>query len=192
MSKYKSKKIAVDGITFDSQLEAEYYQQLKWEKQLGEIKDFSLQPKYLLQEAFEKDGKKHRKIEYFADFEIENIDGTATVIDVKGFETTDFKLKKKMFDNRYRHLKLMLITKAPKKFGGGWIELEALKKLRKINNNNYNTNLWCGENCDHGKRLNQIGESLSELKNIQKVQKHPYNPPTKCKSRRNRTAQEKV
>jgi len=131
MSKYNSKKVVVDGITFDSQLESEYYNQLKWLKQVGEIKGFIIQPKYLLLDRFEKDGKKYRKMNYIADFEVEKLDGTAEVIDIKGFETTDFKLKRKLFDSKYPNLPLKLVTKCPKKYGGGWIELDELKKLRK-------------------------------------------------------------
>ena len=68
-SKYKSKKVEVDGHVFDSKIEAKYYEQLKWLQNNKQILFFRLQPRYLLQEAFEKDGKSYRKIEYIADFE---------------------------------------------------------------------------------------------------------------------------
>lgn len=104
MSKYKNKKIEYDGIIFDSQLECNYYRYLK------EMKvEFELQPKFLLQEGFKKNGKTHRKIEYIGDFRIGN-----TVIDVKGMETPVFKLKRKLFEYKYPHLELVLLVKCPK------------------------------------------------------------------------------
>ncbi|MEK0285935.1 DUF1064 domain-containing protein [Caldifermentibacillus hisashii] len=127
-TKYNSKKVELDGYTFDSQIEARYYQRLKWLQEHKEILFFRLQPRYLLQEAFKKNARTYRKIEYIADFEIHHLDGTIEVVDVKGMETEAFKIKKKLFEKRYPH-KLTLITYV-KKYGG-WIELEELKKRRK-------------------------------------------------------------
>ena len=70
-TKYHSKKIELDGHVFDSKLEARYYEQLKWLEQADQILFFRLQPGYLLQPAFVMDGKKHRKIEFVGDFEIQ-------------------------------------------------------------------------------------------------------------------------
>lgn len=127
-NKYGAKKVELDGIVFDSELEAKYYMQLKWLEKNEQILFFRLQPRYLLQEAFEKHGKKHRKIEYVADFEIHHLDGSIETVDVKGYETTDFKIKKKLFEYKYPH-KLSLVTYS--KIDGGWIELDELAKRRK-------------------------------------------------------------
>lgn len=108
-SKYNSKKTEIDGIIFDSQKEANYYCQLKIMRAAGEIRDFALQPKYELQESFEKHGKKIKTITYIADFLVVHSDGSTEIIDVKGFETKDFKIKKKMFEYRYCNLKLTVI-----------------------------------------------------------------------------------
>jgi hypothetical protein len=127
MSKYKAKKTIVDGIAFDSITESEYYLHLKVMQKRGEIVAFALQPKFELQEAFEKDGKKYRKIEYIADFEVIHHDGNIEIVDVKGMITPDFKLKQKMFEKKYPY-KLSLM-KYVKKFGG-WIEYSDWKKLK--------------------------------------------------------------
>ena len=108
-SKYNNKKVIVDGIQFDSQKEAEYYCKLKILKQAGEIKDFRLQPRYELQPAFEKNGKKYRAITYIADFEIVNNDGNTEVVDVKGVETQVFKIKQKLFEYKYPDLNLKVV-----------------------------------------------------------------------------------
>lgn len=128
-TKYNSKSVEVDGHLFPSKIEAKYYEQLKWLEANKQILFFRIQPRYLLQEAFEKDGKKIRKIDYLADFEVHHLDGNIEVIDVKGMELEAFKLKKKLFEYKYPH-KLSLITYS--KIDGGWITLDQLKKNRKL------------------------------------------------------------
>ena len=108
-SKYNNEKCVVDGIKFDSIKEAEYYCKLKILKQAGEIKDFGLQPRFELQPAFEKNGVKYQPITYVADFVIVNNDGTTDVVDVKGFETQVFKIKRKLFEYKYPDLNLKVV-----------------------------------------------------------------------------------
>lgn len=128
MTKYNARKTVIDGITFDSKAEGEYYTLLKEKLVKKEISDFYPQPVFLLQEAFEKDGKKFRKIEYIADFLIKHNDGATEVVDIKGFETADFKIKRKLFEKKYPYsLKLM---KYVKKYGG-WIETDEWKRLKR-------------------------------------------------------------
>lgn len=127
INKYGNKNVVIDGHKFDSIAESKYYQQLKWLKQAEQIKDFKLQPRFLLQDSFKKDGRTFRKIEYVADFEIHNIDGSIEIVDVKGHETKEFLLKKKLFEYRYDHsLKVVTLDDTY-----GWIELDQLKKLKK-------------------------------------------------------------
>lgn len=99
-SKYSSAKTDIDGIRFDSKKEAEFYAELKLREKVGEISHLRLQPRYLLQDAFKYDGKQYREIEYVADFEyIEN--GETVVVDVKGFKTAVYMIKKKLFLYKY-------------------------------------------------------------------------------------------
>ena len=99
-SKYSSAKTDVDGIRFDSKKESEFYAELKLREKAGEITHLRLQPRYLLQEAFKHEGKQYREIEYVADFEyIEN--GVTVVVDVKGFRTAVYMIKRKLFLYRY-------------------------------------------------------------------------------------------
>ncbi|MBC8590638.1 DUF1064 domain-containing protein [Lachnospiraceae bacterium NSJ-29] len=108
-NKYRNIKTQVDGITFDSKKEAEYYCKLKLLKQAGEIKDFGLQPRYELQPTFRKNGTTYRAITYVADFIITNLDGTTEVVDIKGVETQVFKIKQKLFEYMYPDLSLKVI-----------------------------------------------------------------------------------
>ena len=96
VNKYRNKKVQVDMYVFDSIRESQRYKELKLLERAGEISNLELQPHFLLQESFKKNGKTYRKIEYIADFKyIEN--GQVIVEDVKGKETEVFKLKRKLF-----------------------------------------------------------------------------------------------
>lgn len=66
--KYKNKKAQVDMYVFDSIAESKRYKELKLLEIAGEIQGLELQPRFLLQEGFKKNGKTYRKIEYIADF----------------------------------------------------------------------------------------------------------------------------
>ena len=102
-SKHNNVKVEVEGIKFDSKLEARYYEQVKWLKATGGILSFRLQPRYLLQDSFRKDGVLHRKIHYVADFEVTHLDKTIEVIDVKGQIRPVFALNLTMFHRLYPH-----------------------------------------------------------------------------------------
>ena len=108
MSKYHNKKVQVDMYVFDSIAESKRYKELKLLEQAREISELELQPRFLLQEGFKKNGKTFRKIEYIADFQyIEN--GRLVIEDVKGKETEVFKLKRKLFEHEYPDYELKLI-----------------------------------------------------------------------------------
>lgn len=95
-NKYNTKKVEFRGIIFDSQGEADRYLVLLDRQAQGGIRDLEIQVRYTLQPAFtDNQGKKQRAIEYLADFTYH--EGTSLIIeDYKGFETKDFKIKRKM------------------------------------------------------------------------------------------------
>ena len=108
MSKYQNKKTQIDMYVFDSIAESKRYKELALLERAGQIKELKLQPKFLLQEGFKKNGKTYRKIEYIADFMyIEN--GKIIIEDVKGMETEVFKLKRKLFEYKYPKFELKII-----------------------------------------------------------------------------------
>lgn len=98
-SKYRANKTSIDGHTFDSQKEADYYCELKLRLQSNEIKGFCLQPVFILAPG----------LKYKADFIVFNQDNTYDVIDVKGFRTKEYIAKKKIFEDKY-HLKITEIN----------------------------------------------------------------------------------
>lgn len=101
MSKYGAQKINIDGITFDSKIEAKFYEKCKEDKAKGLILNFELQPRFTLQPKYNLKGKNVRKIEYVADFMIYYDDLWIDVIDIKGMATSEAKLKRKMYDYQY-------------------------------------------------------------------------------------------
>lgn len=127
-AKYGNRKVEVDGITFDSAMEARYYKHLKLLKEQRIVEDFELQPKFVLLDKFKKNGKTYRAITYNADFKVKYSDGNIEVVDVKGMVTQQFELRRKLFEYRYPY-ELKVITYS--KIDGGWITHDELKKARK-------------------------------------------------------------
>jgi hypothetical protein len=68
VNKYRNKKVIVDDYIFDSIQESRRYKELKLLLRAGEISNLELQPKFLLQDTFKKNGKTYKKIQYIADF----------------------------------------------------------------------------------------------------------------------------
>ncbi|HBC90948.1 MAG TPA: hypothetical protein DCZ00_05830 [Lactococcus sp.] len=94
--KYGAKKVTVDDITFDSKAESIYYQLHKHNPNMR------MQEKFVLQEKFRMNGKAYREIAYKPDFTFYDEAGQLVkVVDVKGMLLPEFKIKAKMFANRY-------------------------------------------------------------------------------------------
>jgi len=98
-NKYRNVKTEVDGITFDSKAEARRYSELKLLADANEILGFGLQPSFALPGG----------IRYKPDFIVCGKDGTVWLEDVKGVETKEFKLKKKLWDATYPWLELRIV-----------------------------------------------------------------------------------
>lgn len=120
MSKFHNKKTIVDGILFDSQMESHYYLYLKELKEQGVVVDFKLQPVFILQEGFSKDGKRIQPIKYIADFEVTYNDGHVEIIDVKGKITEAFRIKRKILLYKYRNIDFKCVREKGRKPNKYW------------------------------------------------------------------------
>ena len=120
MSKFHNKKTIVDGILFDSQMESHYYLYLKELKEQGVVADFKLQPVFILQEGFSKDGKRIQPIKYIADFEVTYNDGHVEIIDVKGKITEAFRIKRKILLYKYRDVDFKCVREKGRKPNKDW------------------------------------------------------------------------
>lgn len=105
-TKYRNKKVVVDGIQFDSKREANRYSELLLLEKSGAITDLKRQVKFTLLpsqyiEVYENGKIKNKCIErpctYVADFTyIDNETKALVVEDTKGFKTKDYVIKRKL------------------------------------------------------------------------------------------------
>lgn len=116
-SKYRNRKVSVDGITFDSRKEAQRYRELKLLLLAGEIIGLQMQvPFELVPAQYEETGAVYSKgprkgqpkqgkcieksVVYIADF-VYWQDGKRIVEDTKGVRTTDYIIKRKLMLHKY-------------------------------------------------------------------------------------------
>lgn len=99
----KKHNLDIVGTRFDSVAEGEYYQLLLQQRQYGEIKDFECHPKFVLQDK--------PRITYIADFMVTELDGSKRVVDIKGVETSTFRVKLKLFQAKYPTLPIDILVK---------------------------------------------------------------------------------
>jgi len=103
VAKYHNRKVSFDGYTFDSVKEKNYYINLKLLQKAGKIKELELQKEFELQPSYRLNGKTNRKIVYRADFTYKTTeDDKLHVVDVKGYRTDVYRLKKKVFEYKYK------------------------------------------------------------------------------------------
>lgn len=102
MTKYRSKKTVVDGLTFDSRKEALRYKDLKALEERGEITDLKRQVRYRLIETQRDPAGKviERPCDYVADFVYQENGGTV-VEDVKGVRLPEYIIKRKLMLSVY-------------------------------------------------------------------------------------------
>lgn len=116
-SKYGSRKVTIDGITFDSIREGNRYKELKLLERAGIITGLQRQVKYVLipaqrefcNEIYTKGKNKgcfkpgkllEKECSYIADF-VYVQDGKTIVEDTKGFRTEAYKIKRKLMLKEY-------------------------------------------------------------------------------------------
>ena len=102
-NKYGAKKVEIDGHVFDSKREAWWYSVYKNDLNNGDIAKLQLQPQFELQPHFrDSGGKMERAIKYTPDFLLTYPSGRRLAVEVKGFKTRDYILRRKMFKFKYR------------------------------------------------------------------------------------------
>lgn len=102
--KYNSRKTEVNGIRFDSRLEADRYIQLLNMEKAGQISQLKLQPEFQISKGWTdpRTGEKIRSRFYKADFMYCDDRETRIIVeDVKGMETAEFKLKWDLVRSEY-------------------------------------------------------------------------------------------
>jgi hypothetical protein len=110
-SKYGNRKAVRDGIKFDSEREAARFSELKVLQAMGKIRNLRLQANFTLVEGYTTiEGERTKPMVYKADFTYERAtapDQNGTVYwlreveDVKGMRTKEYRLKKKLMQEKY-------------------------------------------------------------------------------------------
>ena len=110
-SKYGNRKVVRDGIKFDSEREAARFAELKLLQAMGKIRNLRLQANFTLVEGYTTiEGERTKPMVYKADFTYERAtapDQNGTVYwlreveDVKGMRTKEYRLKKKLMQEKY-------------------------------------------------------------------------------------------
>jgi len=99
MNKYRNKKTKYKGITFHSEKEAMFCAQLDMLKRASDpherVVDYQMQVPFQIIHCDKKICK------YLADFVVKYADGSEKVIDVKGFKTAIYSLKKKLVEAQF-------------------------------------------------------------------------------------------
>jgi len=96
-TKYRNKPQDAGGYTYHSIKEAKYARDLELRKKAGDIKDWARQVKI---ELYGENGG--HICDYHVDFRVEHNDGTIEYVEVKGFETRDWRIKWKLFEDKMR------------------------------------------------------------------------------------------
>lgn len=104
-NKYKNVRAVdpVSGRSFQSKAELSYYKELKLEEAMGIVTELELQPRF----PIIINGV--TVFHYVADFSFKRY-GVFTVVDVKGFLTAIYRLKKKCFEAQYAPLRIVEIN----------------------------------------------------------------------------------
>lgn len=95
-NKYKAKKVKMDGMTFDSQKEANRWFSLRLLERAGKIQNLKRQVRIEIVPKSDFG----RALYYIADF-VYKEDGKTVVEDSKGFRTDVYKLKKRLVAEKY-------------------------------------------------------------------------------------------
>jgi hypothetical protein len=96
-NKFGAVKQTYKGYSYHSKAEAKYAFELDLRKKAGEIKDWHRQKKV---ELFGENGM--RVCNYYMDFVVEENDGSTTYVEVKGFKTPLWNLKRKLMEDKIK------------------------------------------------------------------------------------------
>ncbi len=110
-AKYHNRKVTINGVEFDSKAEGQFFLLALEARRNGLLTMIELQPEYVLQPTFKKNGRTWRGIKYIADFRLTYPDGSQVIVDVKGskgYLTEMFRIKQKLFEYKYPDLSLVL------------------------------------------------------------------------------------
>lgn len=99
-NKYGAKKTAYNGRWYHSKFEASVAMDLDMQLKAGLIKDW--EPQYKIECIpfnCHGDPVPACKVSHKVDFRVHNLDGSFTLLEAKGLETADYKMRRKWLEN---------------------------------------------------------------------------------------------
>jgi hypothetical protein len=99
-NKYHNKKLDTEDGKFDSKYEYQKWCELKLLDKIGEISGLCRQVPIKLIPSMKLNGMTIRETSYIADFMYKK-EGVVYIVDTKGFETPEYKIKKKLLIYKY-------------------------------------------------------------------------------------------
>ncbi len=106
-NKFGAKRTEYNGVMYDSLREAWYARELDLRRKAKN--DYDRVVKVVRQPRFPIMINDKKICEYVADFAVSYADGREEIIEVKGYETPVWRLKKKMFEAAYPDKKLVIV-----------------------------------------------------------------------------------
>ena len=103
-NKYKNRRTEYNGVMYDSKKEADVARELDIMVRAKEIREYKRQVTFNLYGINNGFICNHR-----VDFVITDNDGSKAVWEVKGLETKDWVIKKKLFEDNYPYMKYHVI-----------------------------------------------------------------------------------
>ena len=97
-NKFGAKRTEFNGRKYDSKYEAGVAQTLELRKKCKDIKDYDNQYKVEMW-AYRENGLPAFKVSHKVDFRIHHKDGSYELLEAKGVETTDYKMRRKFLEN---------------------------------------------------------------------------------------------
>jgi hypothetical protein len=128
-NKFGARKTMYKGVRYDSKMEAAYAAELDKQLKYGNILSVERQPHFeILKSGLTEWGMSYNNVIYTPDFLVYYANGNRAAIEVKGKETRDYLVRKKLFYAAYPQIPLRVVTYTKKT---KWIELDDLKKLNR-------------------------------------------------------------
>jgi hypothetical protein len=93
VNKYGAIKTEYNGSKYDSKFEASVARDLDIRLKAGEIKDWERQFKVEMW-AYNCHGERAMKVSHKVDFRVHELDGSYTLLEAKGIETADYKMRR--------------------------------------------------------------------------------------------------
>jgi|SRR3990167_6773050 len=96
-NKFGAKKTEFGGYRYDSKFEAGVAQELELRVKAKDIKAYDRQFKVEIW-AYDQNSKKAMKVSHKVDFRIHHLDGSFELLEAKGVETSDYKMRRRWLE----------------------------------------------------------------------------------------------